>query len=133
MTWLAILVIAGLVIWYFASRDSAASRTRPPRDHELTKPDNPRFATWEEALNRAVSGNHLFRIEYADADGVVSQRDITPKSIHLIRGQPDLLIKAHCHLRNEERTFRSDRILSCRNMKTGRVIGDLGQYLRSRN
>ncbi|MGF9691439.1 WYL domain-containing protein [Rhizobium sp. 0TCS1.26] len=108
------------------------AKPKPLYDDEESRPDNVRFPTWDEAFNRQVTDEIRFRIEYADNDGVVSEREITPLSIHLRRGQPDVYITAYCYMRAEERTFRSDRIQFTMNLKTKRVINDLGQYLRAR-
>ncbi|MGI0525744.1 WYL domain-containing protein [Rhizobium giardinii] len=97
-----------------------------------SRPDNPRFQTWDEAFNRPIGDDLRFLIKYVNRDGEITKRVIAPTSIHLMRGQPWLFIKAQCHLRNAERTFRSDRIQFARNLKTKRVINDLGAYLRSR-
>lgn len=104
------------------------SRTR----RDQSRPDNPRFQTWDEAFKRPITDDLRFFIENMGRDGEIIEREITPKSLHLMRGQPWLFILAQCHLRNEERTFRSDRIQFARNLKTNRVINDLGSYLRSR-
>lgn len=87
---------------------------------------------WEEVYNRRVTDDLLFSIEYADSDGVVTEREIRPISIHLVRNEAFVYIKAHCSARQDTRTFHSDRIQSTKNLKTGRMIGDLGQYLRGK-
>ncbi len=117
------MVFAGAIYLWFRKESPAAGDSRP---------DNPRFQTWNEAFNRAITDDLRFFIEYVNRDGEISERVITPKSIHLMRGQKWLFIKAQCHLRKDERTFRSDRIQFARNLKTKRVINDLGAYLRSR-
>lgn len=97
-----------------------------------SKPDNPRFATWEEAMNRPITDDLRFLIEYQDANGVVTEREIRPLRIELKANRPEVTIVAHCYLRNEERPFRSERILKTLNRQTGRKLNDLGQYLRAR-
>jgi hypothetical protein len=82
--------------------------------------------TWEEAFNRPVTDKLLFRIEYADRDGVITERTIEPKSIHLITNSPDFYIRAVCHLRHEVRTFYTPRIRKCVNLNTNRPLKDLG-------
>ena len=58
-----------------------------------------------EAIN---SGKRLF-IKYMDKDGEVSERWISPKEV---LGLSDYIyLKAFCHTRNAERSFRLDRIL----------------------
>lgn len=144
MAWMLGIAIACLVwlVWRQqrqAKAEKQAALSEPWRkkqfrhdDEPESRPENPRFPTWDAAFNRTVTDELRFLIEYADGNGEVTEREITPISIHLIRGSPDLYIKAFCHRRQEERTFRSDRIVSARNLKTNRRIGDLGQYLRGR-
>ncbi len=58
-----------------------------------------------EAIN---SGKRLF-IKYMDKDGEISERWITPSEV---MGLADYIyLKAYCHTRNAERTFRLDRII----------------------
>ena len=99
-------------------------------DEELTQPDG--YDSWYEALNRPVTQEHLFWIEYCDRDGVITEREIVPKSIHLQPKQSELLIKAQCNLRGEERSFYTARIQDCKNLQTNRKIKNLGVYLRDR-
>ncbi len=58
----------------------------------------------EEALQ---SKKRLF-IRYVDRKGDVSERWITPKQILALNDY--LYMVAHCHLRDDERNFRLDRI-----------------------
>jgi DNA polymerase III epsilon subunit family exonuclease len=58
-----------------------------------------------EAIN---SGKRLF-IKYMDKSGDISERWITPSEV---MGLSDYIyLKAYCHTRNAERTFRLDRII----------------------
>jgi predicted DNA-binding transcriptional regulator YafY len=58
-----------------------------------------------EAIN---SGKRLF-IKYMDKDGEISERWISPKEV---LGLSDYIyLKAFCHTREAERTFRLDRII----------------------
>lgn len=69
-----------------------------------------------------------FRIEYADVDGVVSVRDIY---VHEVREQASFyLLDSWCFMRSDRRRFRSDRIMSARNLRTGRAIKNLPEYIR---
>jgi len=95
-------------------------------------PDNPKYSTWEEAMNRPVTDSLLFRISYADRNGEITEREIVPLAIHLTAHRPEVRIRAKCLLRNAERDFMSDRIITSVNMRTGRKISDLGQYLRAK-
>lgn len=121
-----------------AERDGWRPTVEEPwrgRQHNLVSDPDDRpnsAASWEEVYNRPITDQLHFEIEYADEDGVVTERVITPKSIHLVRHEPWVYIRAACSLRGSERTFKSDRIQRCRNLQTNRPLKDLGQYLRGR-
>lgn len=69
-----------------------------------------------------------FRIEYADDDGVVTTRDIY---VYRYRENQDVWnLDCWCYLRDDRRTFRSDRILSAINLDTNRKIQDIVRYLQ---
>ncbi|WP_339774225.1 hypothetical protein [uncultured Thalassospira sp.] len=64
--------------------------------------------------------NLIWDIEYADRDGVVTNRRITVKSLH---GQKyPKFAKAWCHLRNEERHFDLYNIQSATEVLSGQQI-----------
>jgi hypothetical protein len=64
-----------------------------------------------------------YRIEYADADGVVTTREIY---LNTWRSRGSLhYLDCWCFLRDERREFRSDRILSAINLSTNRRIKDI--------
>lgn len=68
-------------------------------------------------------------MEYADADGEVSQRQVA-----LIAAKADNAIGAVrftglCASRRAERSFRSDRVLAMSDAATGRAIADPTSYL----
>lgn len=67
-----------------------------------------------------VSGSSCY-IEYADADGNVSSRQITLRRIDGPAGSPQQ-IGAHCHVREAYRTFRIDRIQTMIDGATGEVL-----------
>ena len=60
-------------------------------------------------LGEAIYGNRPMFIRYVNGEGIETERWITPKQV---MGLSDYIyLKAHCHLRNDERNFRLDRIL----------------------
>lgn len=63
-------------------------------------------------LKKALENGDKVQIRYQNASGTVSLRRITPLSIGLFRGTA--MIEAFCHLRNDKRNFRLDRILEIR-------------------
>jgi len=62
-------------------------------------------------------------IEYRHVNGAISSRLITCKSIN---PHPPGFLRSHCHLRNDFRTFRVDRIRSIVDMGTGEIIDKRG-------
>ncbi|TFE95280.1 hypothetical protein B5M44_21865 [Shinella sumterensis] len=67
-----------------------------------------------------------YRITYADEDGVVTTRDIY---VHTWRQRAAVIYyDCWCYLRDERRTFRSDRILETVNLQTNRKIRDISQH-----
>jgi DNA polymerase III epsilon subunit family exonuclease len=60
-------------------------------------------------LGEAIYSNRRLFIRYVNGEGEVTERWITPKQV---MGLSDYVyLKAHCHLRNDERNFRLDRII----------------------
>ena len=126
------LIVGALVLLWRRSR----SRRDPwvGRQYRLhgddDRPEGSRFASWEEAFNRPAPAGLRYWIEYADKDGVVTEREIEPKSIHLLPREPEIFLRAYCHLRREERTFHTSRVIQATNLKTGRQISNLAGHLR---
>ena len=60
-------------------------------------------------LGEAIYSNKRMFIRYVDGDGGETERWITPKQV---MGLADYVyLQAYCHLRNDERNFRLDRIV----------------------
>lgn len=64
------------------------------------------------SLKKALESENEVEIVYRDARGSISVREITPLSVGLFRGTA--VIEAFCHLRQDKRNFRLDRILEIR-------------------
>lgn len=86
---------------------------------------------WQGAdLKTAVEAE----ICYVDGTGQRTTRHISIKRFAPdIRsdGSPDFMLLAHCHLRNESRTFLGSRIKSFVALDTGEVVSDIRQYLQN--
>jgi DNA polymerase III subunit epsilon len=64
------------------------------------------------ALGEAIYGGKRLQITYVDKGGKRTTRWVTPIQV---MGLADYIyLRAHCHLRNDERTFRLDRIVEIR-------------------
>ncbi len=59
-------------------------------------------------LNNAIDNKHLSSLEYDSREKGVTVRDIEPLAVVYKDGKRSLV--AYCHLRNEYRSFRLDRI-----------------------
>lgn len=75
---------------------------------ELTGPV--RLAPVAGSLVRMLDGRPQLDIEYADAQGVVTERRVTIRSVVHARGR--VYVNAHCHSAKAPRAFRLDRVLA---------------------
>lgn len=72
-----------------------------------------------------------FRIVYADANGVTTERTIEPRAAIRTIGGREIFLRAHCRMRDGNRFFRSSRIESLINLTDGHYVGrqGVGRYL----
>ena len=61
-----------------------------------------------QALRRATWEERTFRFAYTDVEGRETERDVDPLSIVFMQASRNLL--AYCHLRDDVRAFRLDRM-----------------------
>ena len=61
-----------------------------------------------ETIWRAVRDNHALRIRYIDVGGIETEREVEPQ--HVVVGPNGSYLTAWCHLREDDRVFRMDRI-----------------------
>jgi hypothetical protein len=87
--------------------------------------DNWEGAFWDVQSPRNVKAN--LRIEYRDGSGSVTKRDIQVMKYGPWDG--GAILWAYCQLRQANRTFRTDRIISCTDLDTGEVIEELEAWL----
>jgi predicted DNA-binding transcriptional regulator YafY len=74
----------------------------------LVQPTPDPDAEVAEAIWRAVRHNHVLRISYTDVGGVETERLVEPQ--HVVVGPHGSYLTAWCHLRQDDRVFRMDRI-----------------------
>lgn len=72
-------------------------------------PASPRENLLPLELEEALERRGAVVMEYLDARQSLTQRVIEP--LHLRRSNGELLLVAHCQLRNDQRTFKLDRIV----------------------
>jgi DNA polymerase-3 subunit epsilon len=72
-------------------------------------PANPRQSPLPLELEEALEMRRPVRMEYVDAQRRRTHRVIEP--LHVRRFNDELVLVAHCHLRNGQRTFKIERIV----------------------
>jgi DNA polymerase III epsilon subunit-like protein len=72
-------------------------------------PASPRENPLPLELEEALEQKRAVLMDYVDARGSRTQRAIQPLQVR--RSAGELLLVAHCQLRNEQRTFKLDRIV----------------------
>jgi hypothetical protein len=114
MVWFIIvllLAIGTVAISIFLRNKRIKDYTFPSHSSPPTKSPEPHDQPTREASFPDV------RIAYEDGSGDQTERRITPLH-HSAAG----VITAHCHLRNDERTFRLDRIRAVYDSITGKAL-----------
>ncbi|TDO51139.1 putative DNA-binding transcriptional regulator YafY [Kribbella sp. VKM Ac-2571] len=89
-------------------RDLDEARTAAAKVRLLVRPVPDPDGEIAERIWRAVRDNHVLRIEYTDVGGVGTEREVEPQ--HVVVGPNGSYLTAWCHLRQEDRVFRMDRI-----------------------
>lgn len=92
------------------------ARTAAAKVRLLVQPVPDPDAGVAETIWRAVHGNHVLHIAYIDVGGVETEREVEPQ--HVVVGPNGSYLTAWCHLRQEERVFRMDRITSAERTPT---------------
>lgn len=87
--------------------------------------DNWEGAFWDVQSPRNIEAN--LSIEYRDGAGSLTKRDIRLMKYGPWEG--GAILWAYCHLRQANRTFRTDRVISSVDLDTGEVIGNLEAWL----
>ena len=72
-------------------------------------PVSPRESLLPLELEEALDQKCTVRMEYLDARGQRTERIIKPMHVRRFRGE--MILVAHCHLRNDRRHFKLDRIV----------------------
>jgi predicted DNA-binding transcriptional regulator YafY len=89
-------------------RDLDEARTAAGKVRLLVQPVPAPDGEVAEQIWRAVRDNQVLRIQYTDVGGVETLREIEPQ--HVVVGPNGSYLTAWCHLRQEDRVFRMDRI-----------------------
>lgn len=82
----------------------------------------PEWVTGEETISIKVT----IKIKYEDGGGVVTERVVDVKKYNHYQE----CFWGFCHLRNENRTFRTDRVKEVVDVETGEIVSGLKRFLR---
>lgn len=139
LTFLLLAVIAVAALYFFLRQqereipikitittersDSSADKYQPDPDH-----DNWEGAFWDVQSPRNITAN--LRIEYRDGVGSRTTRDIRLMKYGAAEG--GTMLWAYCHLRQANRTFRTDRIIACTDLDSGEIINNLEAWLNEK-
>jgi predicted DNA-binding transcriptional regulator YafY len=91
-------------------RSLAEARSTAEKVRLLVQPVPDLDAEIAETIWRAVRDNDVLRIRYTDVGGVETEREVEPQ--HVVVGPNGSYLTAWCHLRDDDRVFRMDRITS---------------------
>jgi DNA polymerase III epsilon subunit family exonuclease len=83
-------------------------------------PASPRESLLPLEIEEALEQRGVVLMEYLDARQQRTQRVIEPLQVR--RQSDELLLIAHCHLRNDRRTFKLDRIVQLRKVEKGAPV-----------
>ncbi len=84
------------------------ARANAERVRLLVQPAPAPDAAIAETIWRAVRDNQVLSIDYVDVGGVETERKVEPQ--HVVVGPNGSYLTAWCHLRDDDRVFRMDRI-----------------------
>lgn len=115
-----VIIIIG-VAWLFihlASKKGASKLSQPSSSHagETRDYSSPRRDEYrpqskrERAIVDAVKTGATLHFRYTDQDGVITTRSVKPLNLERRHETKVLCLVAHCHLRNDERTFVVSKI-----------------------
>lgn len=126
------LIAVAVVLWLMWPKKAGKKDQPPGQSHA---PDAPKKREkrkedfWSSPDVRRVPAN--LQIKYEDAQG-----DLTERVIHLRFVAPHddtLMLRAHCDMRDDVRSFRADRVIEATDLDTGEVIDDFESWLREKS
>jgi hypothetical protein len=113
---------------YLPPRGSRPRRPDSDYDEPIDIPDWNSGDTFAESNPRPIQA-HL-KISYRDAEGRKTEREVDVRECDTSDHEGYLL--GHCHLRNDYRTFRIDRIVKAIDLDTGEIVTDIPRFAAER-
>jgi uncharacterized tellurite resistance protein B-like protein len=106
---IAYVIVFIILFWGFKVMKSGWDEGRNPQNGDRSSKDD-RWQLAESSTRRYQSDDYdrtpAYRIEYVDADGVITTREISPASDKGTKYS----LRAYCFLRHDWRTFLSERL-----------------------
>jgi DNA polymerase III epsilon subunit family exonuclease len=100
--------LADLLALQGGGRGRSRSRGRPAFGTARPAAAAERSESTTTLVTRAIAAGQTLQTRYIAADGTLSERRIAPRRVTLELGT--MCVVAYCYLRQEERTFRLDRL-----------------------
>jgi hypothetical protein len=117
---------------WFARPDAAVVLEQPTPNECMPSVSGTSKDAWEGWYDWHAEADLPVKIQaeirYVDGEGQETTRRITTR--HFGPENDDYCILAYCHLRQQNRTFKSSRIRQFVDVSTGEVVGDIPSYLR---
>ena len=125
-----ILIVSVVVYFYKKKRKKKKIYQAVSRFHNKENKEKDSFEGWfYEEVKDYISLNKIYKIKYKDAFENITNRKINIKKYG--KAKFGGFILAHCFLRDEARTFRTDRILEFIDAETGEFVNDVSSYLEN--
>lgn len=119
MLWLLIILFSIGVYLVGYRNGFSNAKTETKTNQKFLTPKRQGLDNYHEKIPEPA-----FFIEYCDAEGEITKRQITP-----LWDMDRTAFRAWCYLRHDERTFRNERILRCIDLTSEKEIIDLKEYL----
>lgn len=99
----------GMIAFWFAAVYFFHSDDDTEGDEKPSRRSREKTATFSNLGKTLWTGSRKLHIEYTNQQGEVSERDIDLKAIKA-NSAGEIYFRAYCHLRNETRSFKADRV-----------------------
>lgn len=130
ITGLTVTVLIVLVVYKAAKSTQRAKTGLGSSDPAQPEPFMPNASNQQATPGDAPPRATHF-LQYRDADDQLTQRHITLRGVDRGSFYTDLVfLRAWCHLRGDDRTFRRDRIVGVFDPATGEDMGDPEELFR---
>lgn len=104
------------------------SQSRPKNSQKRNASRKYQDITSDESYDGYIPLRLELEFSYMNAEGEASRRRVSVRAVKAFNH--GAWIRGYCHLRNEDRTFRIDRMSNCVNIATGEIFDDPVKSIR---